>query len=272
MNTHPAHVDPRSVEFLRPAISNLKRIGPPRDGGYLLPVESVLQAEALVSIGISTDWAFEAEFSWLCPRADIYMFDRSSGFTGFLTSAVRQLLDGPGSVYMRLLNAWRYVKHAGRFVVDQRRYKFRFKRKWVMSEVSDRRREVSISEVLMAIPPSKNLILKIDVEGTEYEFLEELKLWLKNGGRCTTLLIELHNFGAHRQEIDQFLHDVRKYLVVAHLHINNYGEVVSGIPSVVEITMCPTSWVDNEKRVLLPLEGLDYPNNSSLPDPEIRFG
>lgn len=271
MNTLPVFVDPTSVEFLRPSILDMMRIGPPRDGGYVLPVESLLQAEALVSIGISTDWAFESEFSSLCPRAAISMFDRSSGFTGFITSAVRHLVDGPGSARKRIVKAWRYVKYAVSFVIHQWRYGFRFKRKWVMCTVADRRREVSISEVLTAIPQSTKVILKIDVEGAEYELLDELRIWLKNGGRCVTLLIELHDFGAHRQDVARFLHDVQEYLAVAHLHVNNYGPVSFGIPSVVEISMCPTSWVEDEKRISLPLDGLDYPNNSSLPDPVIRF-
>lgn len=271
MNTVPIVVDPTSVEFLRPWVLEVKRIGPQKDGGYVVPLKSVLQADTLVSIGISTDWAFESAFSQLCPRASIYMFDRSSGLTGFLTSAIHQLVDRQVPIRKRLINAWGYVKHAVSFVVHQWRYGFRFKRKWVLSVVSDHRREVSISEVLTAIPQSAHVVLKIDVEGAEYEFLKELKLWLKNEGWCTTLLIELHDFVDHRQEIEEFLDDVQEHLAVAHLHVNNYGAISSGIPSVVEITMCPRPWVKNERRISLPLDGLDYPNNPSLPDPLILF-
>lgn len=256
---------------MQPFAVGMQRIGHHGDGGYVLPERAIVETDTLVSIGIATDWSFESDFHRLRPSAAIHMYDRSSGPTGFLVSALRQLLDLRGSPRRRLFEAWRYVRHAVRFARDRSHIGFAFRRRWVVVSANDGRRDISLSEVFDQVPPKASVMLKIDVEGAEYSYLNDLGAWMVNSGKVTVLIVELHDFDLRIKEVEKFVSDVAESFVVAHIHVNNYGSINSGIPSVVEMTMCPRSWVGSEKRQCLPLDGLDFPNNPSASDPVLQF-
>ena len=48
----------------------------------------------------------------------------------------------------------------------------------------------------------KNIFLKIDIDGSEYRFLDDL---IANKNRLTGLVIELHDCDMHLREIENFI-------------------------------------------------------------------
>lgn len=65
---------------LRPVLrADLVRVGPRRDGGYVVPGDLVRDSEHLLALGIGDDWQFEAEFARVNPRVRILGVDGSIG-------------------------------------------------------------------------------------------------------------------------------------------------------------------------------------------------
>ena len=50
-------------DYLRPFKTELTRVGPKGDGGYVIPQHVVSTTQSLYSIGISTNWEFEIEMA-----------------------------------------------------------------------------------------------------------------------------------------------------------------------------------------------------------------
>ena len=76
-----------------------------------------------------------------------------------------------------------------------------------------------------------SVFLSIDIEGGEYELLDDLCNFSKN---LTGLNIEFHNVQDNLEKIKLF---IEKFdLLLIHTHINNYGPIINGIPSVIELS------------------------------------
>ena len=86
-----------SFEYLKPYKSDLIRVGPQGDCGYVIPRSVAENTNAMYSIGISTDWEFEVEMAAWNPKLKIQAFDRTSGWTVFAFVALRDLLRGDPS-------------------------------------------------------------------------------------------------------------------------------------------------------------------------------
>lgn len=110
---------------------------------------------------------------------------------------------------------------------------------------------------------SKNIFLKIDIEGSEYRFLDDI---VENDERITGMVIEMHDVDIHLAEIKKFINQLSLDLV--HVHANNYAPIRADddLPIVLELTFSKYSNVSTEYK--LPHK-LDMPNNKNCSDYEI---
>src|SRR5262245_39821482 len=70
--SRPMVTNPILVNALQPVERNdLARLGSANDGGYVVPLDAVKNAKALVSFGLRFDWNFERDFQKLNPNAVI---------------------------------------------------------------------------------------------------------------------------------------------------------------------------------------------------------
>ena len=101
----------------------------------------------------------------------------------------------------------------------------------------------------------ENIFLKIDVEGSEYRFLETL---ISNQTRISGLVIEMHDCDIHLQKIKNFITNFQ--LTLVHVHANNYSEVrhEDGLPLTLELTF--SKYCKLGEKPILP-NTLDMPNN-----------
>lgn len=112
---------------------------------------------------------------------------------------------------------------------------------------------------------SRNMILKMDVEGCEWEVLENVKQEIIS--KFSQIVIEFHSvFDYHRaEEILSVLHKMNKTHQVIHVHGNNYSKILwcDGIPypDALEVTYVSKEQHEFEDNndVLLPIS-LDKPN------------
>ena len=80
--------DPIKLSDFRPvACDQLGRVGNRNDGGYVVPLQAVTAAGALLSFGLSHDWTFERDFKHRNPGAIVHCYDHTVSLrTAFIYS------------------------------------------------------------------------------------------------------------------------------------------------------------------------------------------
>ena len=262
-------------DYLRPYETLLVRVGPNSDCGYVIPRSAAISTRSLYSIGISTNWEFEVEMSRLNPGLSISAFDRTSGWYVFGYVALRDLLKGDPSVIggqpliERVLSFRKFLVLAIRFRSFFRGQR-RFSRKWVRVEKqgSD---DVSFNESIVGTFTKSPAMLKIDIEGGEYEFIDDLLRQIKdNHQKISCLIMELHDTHTRRADFERLVKGISLWLPIVHIHANNCAGVsTDGLPEVLEITFARALREFGNRE--FPLPHLDYPNDPNVPDISFSF-
>jgi hypothetical protein len=210
---------------LRPFQCRLNHLGRDRDGGYLVCLDDIMASEALVSMGVNTDWSFEADVARRKPVL-IHAYDGSVGqaklWKMFAKSLIRPF--PPSLVVDSFLAALRFPAFFGHKATHFEEY--------VGSETLAP--SVGLDIVLSRLPAkqAQAIFFKIDIEGSEYKLFDDL---VAVADRTTGLAIELHDCD---QNLDLICSFVKAYsLRLIHTHANNYaGLGAGGIPKVLELT------------------------------------
>jgi len=135
---------------------------------------------------------------------------------------------------------------------------------------------VTLEETLIRLKPAGDAILKMDIEGSEWEVLENTV----SLGEFKQIVIEFH--GLHQLiNLDAFikiasaLRKIHSTHAPVHLHANNYVPLAiignSVVPDVIEVTYLNRS---NYKTTLIdPLPGAEFdsPNSSLIPEIALSF-
>ena len=265
----------QEFSYFRPFKTELVRVGPEGDCGYLIPRDVAKRTNSLYSIGISTNWEFEIEMAKLNRGLTISAFDRTSGWQVFGYLALRDLFRGdpselePQSFKVRINSARRFISLCLRFrffFVGQRK----FHRLWIRGEKvkSD---EISFKQSLSNVFKNCPTMLKVDLEGGEYEFVDEFISQVSNNLELINcIILEVHDTKIRRNEFEKLVKGISQYFPVVHIHGNNCAGVsADGLPEVLEITFA-NAGKDHGSRNF-PLVGKDFPNDSKFPDIEFSF-
>lgn len=124
---------------------------------------------------------------------------------------------------------------------------------------------------------SGRVLLKVDVEECEYEWLQNTDI--QELAKITTgLVLEMHEI--HREDVtDKFINcltELNKHFYLCHVHGNNYGPTFNyqgcDVPIVAEFTFVPKDIVKevSDSTEIFPTK-LDNPNDSSIPDINLDF-
>jgi len=264
------------LDYLVPFETKMMRIGPSGDCGYVLPYGVTSDVQYLYSIGISTNWQFESAIAGMNKGLQIRAFDRTSGSLVFLYIAVRDFLLGDPTlsnedIRDRVRRSLKYLAMSIRFRIFFR-FSRRFYRKWVRS-VSKSSDEVAFVDSMKSIPDYGNLLIKIDIEGGEYDLANDLIETIeRRKNQITCIVMELHDTELRRREFTKLVMNIQKYLPIVHIHGNNCAPIAAdGLPTVVEITFARKDFVSAQRVLEFPRIGLDYPNDGSLPECEFGF-
>lgn len=265
-------VVPKRFRYLAPIETELVRVGRNGDGGYVISPESLEKTEALVSLGLSTDWSFDTDF--LNRRRGIHYrgVDRSSGFLVHLVAGMRAFLKSPLSYAAAgnsLSVASRFLLLVPPLQMPRRR---RFLRKWVRPIVVDKKRDISLSDVLHSIPVMSGVFLKIDIEGGEYELLPEvLSIAARNDNYFSGICVEFHDVTNREAEFHRLVQQLQSIFAIVHVHANNFVTSDSDFPIVVEMSFAKVDGAQTSTIRRLPRPGLDFPNNPYIPEIELSF-
>ncbi len=246
-------------DFLHPGdIDTLARVGRNNDGGYLVDRRSINASEVLMGFGVNDDWSFEKQFTEE-HEIPIYVFDATVSQRIFFKKIFFALprIDNPRILMSRLRTYWRYIsffKGANRHI----------EKNVGMDAEPD---YVSVSTIRKNILPSesKNIFLKIDIEGWEYRILDEL---LEMSELITGLVIEFHDVDLHMHKIEHFVSNFS--LNLCHAHGNNYALISEqGTPLVIELTFTKFK-VKDALAAHFPNE-IDMPNNPHTKEYVLSF-
>ena len=268
--------------FLNPyKVKNLIRLGKNNDGGYIVNAIDVNNTKNLISLGISFDYSFEEDFLKMNNKTNVRTFDGSVGFKyyrkkcktkikNFLLKpsmkTLRNVIEGLNlllkfSIFFKF-NLFRKIVHTEKFVTKDTTSFKGFEKGYGY--------EPKFIEFNNIISHKLNSVfLSIDIEGGEYELLEDICGFNKN---LIGLNIEFHNVQDNLVKIKSF---IKKFdLLLVHTHINNFGPIVNGIPSVIELSFTSNSGFDRFSNHNLTNElpiSLDQPNNPDGIDYLVSF-
>lgn len=237
----------KQAEFLWPDIStDLIRIGPNEDGGYVMPKAAYKKIQHVISFGVNVDWRFERQLNMEL-NVRVELFEAKS----VLRLTLRYWI---GGLLKLLLGKFTLTHLADRTyrVIDYFRFFSRsnvklFKR-WI-----DRDSAINIFNTC-----PHNTLLKCDIEGGEYEIFD---LILKNNNKFSIIAMEIHQIGNNLSKLESFLNELKMNFYLIHMHINNTSVInESSIPDVVELTIANKSLITNicTARQVLPIDNIDF--------------
>jgi hypothetical protein len=210
------------------------RLGRDGDGGYVL-LDDFANVSSALSFGINTDCSWDLT---IAERGiDVYQYDHT--------------VDGPPVANPR----FQFFK---KMIADQE------------SEISD-----TVGSALAKIEPisGKHLILKIDIEGSEWEVLDAATP--DELSHFSQIVGEFHGFSQAadalwRERVKRVLTKLRSMFDVVHVHANNCGpfNIIANVPvaEALEVTFANrTIYTCHETNEVFPTE-LDQPNTAGRPD------
>ncbi len=234
--------------------ADLIRIGKYNDGGYLVSQSDIDNSDVLIGCGICDDWSFESDFVKI-NDVEVYAYDASVNVKFWLKRILIESIKNPFSFY------------AIKKIISYRNFfkgKHKHIKKFVGLNVNSQIHCTLTSALECA--DKDNIFLKIDVEGSEYRFLDEL---IQNQNRISGLVLELHDCDVHLSKIEKFIKNFGLNLV--HIHANNYAYIRldDGLPLVLELTFSKHGKLLDKTD--LPHK-LDMPNNKNEAEIELIVG
>ena len=243
---------------------NLIRVGPKRDGGYIIDKRIIKKSKTIITCGLNDDWEFEKNYLQINPECNVIAYDHTVNKKfwkmrfkkDFLALIMLKKL-----TFNKILDVFKYID-----------YKFFFKDKNIhfskkIVQKKNKSHEVSIKEILNK---KQNIILKIDIEGDEYKILGAVN---NECHKINLLIVEFHNISKNIGKIKKFLSN-SKFKII-HLHANNYGGIDKfNNPNVIEVTLINSKkfFVNKKKSTKkYPILGLDYKNLKRREDIRLKF-
>jgi hypothetical protein len=215
------------------------RVGSENDGGYVLPLQMLEDSECLFSYGIAEDITFDEHYIELTNKK-VYGYDHT--------------IDGVDT------------KHPDLFT-------------WHKKGISGTPQEETDNFVnhYKELGISGRALLKVDVEGCEYEWLANTNIE-ELANITTGIVLEVHSLENDFVR-DRFIHHIKelnKHFYICHIHGNNCSRVFRykdiDFPMVLELTFISKAIVKEAtlSNETFPTE-LDSPNNKYLSDIDLKF-
>ena len=235
---------------------SLSRIGSKHDGGYLIEHSSLENTEFLISFGISTNWDFEKDFIR-------YKNINFLAFDGSIDEKFWKKNEKAAYEKLKRLSFIRYIK----FKIIKKTFHQFFNENNLITKYISKTLENSITflDVLNLCKSKNNLFFKIDIEGSEYEILNDL---IRYQEKIIGLAIEFHECNKNYEKIISF---IKKFnLKLVHIHANNYDDNTEyKIPNTLEISFSKDP-IPIKKFTGLPHK-LDSPNRARNKEIKLNF-
>ncbi len=256
--------------FLKPYLINkdeLIRVGSIDDGGYVVPLLDIKSSTILISMGISDNWDFEKDFSKIS-NAKVFAYDDSIDLNYWKNRFKKDLIKFFKLKIFKPKKIYKMFKYID-FILFFKKNK---KNKFYLKRIGNEKNSINIEEIfLQEVLEGQRIFLKIDIEGSEYDILNQIILFKK---KIQGIVIEFHDVTSNLERIKNFLKAIEQDLKLVHIHANNYSVKKEGqFPETLELTISSSNQlvqeVENSREY--PIKGLDFPNSKRSPDIRIIF-
>ena len=254
-------------KFLKPyhvKLSNLIRIGPKTDGGYVIDKRVLNKTKILITCGLNDDWEFEKSFLEQKPAIKIITFDHTVNQDFWVKRFKKDIIHFLLLKKLRIskiLDIFKFINYYLFF----RENRIHYIKKVVLKKKNNE--EITIPKILKNYD---KVFLKVDIEGDEYKILDDIK---KNSKKIIFLVIEFHSMHKNIEKIKRFLNKLD--LKIIHIHANNYGGIDKyGNPKVIELSLLNTKEVKVNKvfsKKQYPILNLDFKNFKRNDEIKIKF-
>ena len=243
--------------FLIPyKVKKLIRFGRKFDGGYLVCSDATKQIDNLITLGVGDDISFEIDLENNNSLKMVHMYDYTVNhflFIKIIFKYFRRLI----TFRTKIDNFTYSIKNYINFIkFNNKKNVFLYKQK-VVDEIKSKI-DTNLYNIFNKIKSSNNL-LKLDIEGSEYSIIEQIK---KNSSNIKILIIEFHFIKNNK---DLFINSVKKLLNnfdIIHIHANNYFNLENNDTffEVLEITFVNKEINKYKKdlRYNFPIKDLDF--------------
>jgi hypothetical protein len=253
--------------FLKPyqiRSSNLIRVGPKTDGGYIIDRRILNKSKILITCGLNDDWEFERDYLKKNQKTQINAYDHTVNKRFWLSrfkKDIISLLLFKKLKINKILDVFKYLDYRLFFRNNNKH----FEKKIVFKKRNDN--ETTIPDILANY---NEIFLKVDIEGDEYKILNDIK---RNSSKIIFLVIEFHDVDKNIKKIKNFIKKLD--LKIIHIHGNNYGGLdKNNNPKVIELSLLNSKKIKLKKILSkrnYPINDLDYKNFKRRSDIEIKF-
>lgn len=248
------------MEKVRPKIGlPMIRLGRNFDGGYVLPELVLSECKVCISLGYGFDSSFEYDFLNISSQNRVYLFDSDINLVhclkGILFDIVKILKKHKNYPIHRVKELIKYI-----ILRTNPRIQYTVARIGAASNPDT----LSLNQ-LMFKQNSNSILMKIDIEGSEYETLNYA---LENLSKVKCLIIEFHEIDTRMTEFLSILDLIMSEFILINTHINNSGKILFGIPSTLELCFIRKNLVNQESlwpATEIPSK-LDFPCRPQIPD------
>jgi hypothetical protein len=200
----------------------LIRMGSDHDGGYLVDPKSIEQSNALIALGIGRNWSFEKDFLER-KSVRIHAYDYSIGLGYWIKHFLKRVL---AVLIGRFSAPFDAVKLFLEFKIFFKDSAVLYLEKVGTAPGCDTNLKKALDRLDRA-----PLFLKVDIEGYEYQILEEI---IRCKDDLTGLVIEFHSVSDNIEKIEDFINKIGITLI--HIHPNNNRLDEEGDPKAIELT------------------------------------
>ena len=205
-----------SFDYLKPFDEfDLIRIGKKNDGGYVISKKSLDKDYCLLSFGMCNEWSFEEDFIKYNSQNFVNIYDHTVNLNFFLYrlyKSIKRLFyfkSNFSNVFEKTKELIKYLKLSKTRIIH-------FKNK-ISNEKSVLNK--SLKESIDNTNHNGKIILKIDIEGDEFEILKDVNLYSE---KIHTLIIEFHKLNVNLDNFENLIKKINKRFYIIHLHGNKY--------------------------------------------------
>ena len=264
-----------NIKKLHPIDIELIRLGKDNDGGYVIPKIIIKKSDGILSYGINKDWSFENDFNKK-NKLIIHCYDHTVKLFSLIKYSIKCIF--LSLFYLIILDKKRLFRSFNGINIIQKYYSF-FKNNIVHFKkriwINNNNENIKISDTIDRIISLgvKNIFIKMDIEGDEFETLNYILNYKKN---IIGFVVEFHQINERSEEFNTIINKLKSLFYIAHVHGNNYSKIdnISNLPSSLEISFINKDIVNKpilKSKSKFPIIGLDQPNKHSKPDIELNF-
>ena len=250
----------KKFNFLKPLKNqNLIRVGREADGGYIVDEKVVASVDYLISFGMGSDWSFELDYIKINKKVKIFMYDCYVSKKPYLKEILKYLKRfltfrcKYNDLKIRIILFKNYLDF---FKIDSVKF---YQEK--ITNIKKNKNDADIDKVFSRIPNEKKVVLKIDIEGTEFELIDDI---IKYKSKIAMIIFEFHCLDQNEEIFTEAVKKIKEDFNIIHIHGNNHCEKLeSGLPIALELTFINKDYQKDSGEYVksFPIKNLDYPNN-----------